>query len=526
MTNATNTSQQPRRRLSSRRGSLSAPDPFALNAELETQRATASRLTIFRAPLPPQPPADNRVSRRSSWGSNHSASSTGSAGRSPGRLSFAFSSFTPIHKPEGAGHAQGQGQPAAEPARPTSPSAHRQQPSQTVDRAGLYTGRPPSLSAQQICDLAVSSIAKSQSANPIPEGPTPSSGFHALADEQYLPFLERPSEVSALISTAPTSKIMKLLQQTFSVDARAPYDPKAPQEELNADPTKWTFANLCQYLQTIERETASDRDWVLKIRACVLGHSELLWSRLKEALGVPPELEEDDDEDDEDDEGPGEFYDYEREVWLEPILPGDHATCIASPVLRPESPMSYSGRESVGMESIGEGEEEEEGNGERGSSNADVEETEQRIQGLRISTPLLEVNPQMRPGGLSPLASDSSIRRSHSMSSSQDSLVLERRNDRVRALTGTGRARRSRQQEHGTGDSLFPSSFATLTMGPSLVANNPALRAGPRRRFRPGEPLGVRHLRQNNSLSGGWDTDGNDYALSLGSGSERSFAGR
>ncbi len=454
----------PRRRLSSRRGSLSAPDPFALNAEAETQRATASRLTIFRVPPPPQPPAaDNRHSRRSSWGSNHSVSSAGSSGRSPGRLSFAFSSFTPINKPDSAGPAQGQGHPPSEAARPTSPTAHRQTASQSIDRAGLYTGRPPSLSAQQICDLAVTSIATSQTANPVPDGPT--TGFHALADEQYLPFLDRPSEVAALISTPPTSKIMALLAQTFSVDARAPFDPKAPQQDLDTDPSTWTFADLCRYLQTTERETATDREWVLKIRTCILGHSELLWSRLKEALGVPPELEEDEDEDDDEDEPIGEdYFDYEREVLLEPILPGDSATCIASP-LRAESPMSYSGRESIGMESIGEGAEEESGE----ESNAAVEETEQRIQGLRISTPLLEVNPRVR-SGVSPSASATGMQRSHSMSSSQDSLVMERRNDRVRALTGTGRVRRSRQQEHGTGDSLFPSSFATLTMGPSLVA--------------------------------------------------------
>jgi hypothetical protein len=56
-----------------------------------------------------------------------------------------------------------------------------------------------------------------------------------------------------------------------------------------------------------------------------------------------------------------------------------------------------------------------------------------------------------------------------------------------------------------------------------FLNSNPALRSGPHRTFRPGVPL--RRLGRSMS-AGGWDTDGNDYALSLGSGSERSFVGR
>lgn len=66
----------------------------------------------------------------------------------------------------------------------------------------------------------------------------------------------------------------------------------------------------------------------------------------------------------------------------------------------------------------------------------------------------------------------------------------------------------------------FHHCFAIFTF------SNPALRSGPRSSFRPGVPITGRRGRYftaSGSLTGGWDTDGNDYALSLGSGSERSF---
>jgi hypothetical protein len=45
------------------------------------------------------------------------------------------------------------------------------------------------------------------------------------------------------------------------------------------------------------RHEASDRVWVAKAGACISRRSEALWEKLKNALGVPPELELSDDED-------------------------------------------------------------------------------------------------------------------------------------------------------------------------------------------------------------------------------------
>lgn len=60
---------------------------------------------------------------------------------------------------------------------------------------------------------------------------------------------------------------------------------------FSADPTKWSFGTLRLWLTIVDRQTASDALWVRNARRCVLSHSELIWERLKGALGVPPELE-------------------------------------------------------------------------------------------------------------------------------------------------------------------------------------------------------------------------------------------
>ncbi|TDL22912.1 hypothetical protein BD410DRAFT_897791 [Rickenella mellea] len=521
--------EPPRRRLLTRRGSASASDPYGMHADAETTRSAASRITIARVPQEQR----HTQEKRSSWGTSavnvsSPLASPGAGGRAPpGRLSFAFTSFAPIT--------------SNGPTTPPSPGTFKRSSS-----GHSLSSRAPTLTPQQLCDLAATTI--SSAANTPSAGTDSQTPFLILPDEQFLPFLERPAEVTALITSQPTSRLFALLQQTFPPHLRAAYVPPPentttdPPPPFGEDPSKWSFSELSRWLQTVDRSTADDRTWVSKARTCVLARSELIWSRLKGALGVPPELEGSDSEDDDDDDvfkfsdgyhdGDNDndvFFEDEEGMgvgaYLEPIMPGDTAHCVASPVAMDHPPHGFGGKE--GMDVIGEDQEEEGVSTSGAPEESSPVVDELPIRGLRISTPIVEMHPS-RP--VSP--SISRLVRSHSTSSASASFLPGRSSAHsfaragsdvgeggregsgrgegsIRGGVGHIRARRSTQQERGSGAPLFPSSFAALGMGPSLVANNPALRTR-RYSYR-------RHMRR---LSAGWDTDGNDYALSVGSGSE------
>lgn len=267
---------------------------------------------------------------------------------------------------------------------------------------------------------------------------------------------------------------MALLHQTFPVQLRAPSSPlQSPTEpskvaDFGEEPEKWSYADLLRWLQTVDRNQANDRLWISKARRCVLKRSELIWERMKAALGVPPELEEDEEEYDDEEERMAEYEytDLDRGAWLEPIYNDDRgATCVASPL---GSPMPHGDH----MESIGEGAEDENVEfNEPSSSGTATAETElaRTIQGLRLSAPMMEVIHSPRSVQNSPTVGP--VRRALSSAAAPDDAVAQRRRSALAAAAGaSGRVKRSAQQERGTGDPLFPSSFATLTMGPSLVA--------------------------------------------------------
>jgi hypothetical protein len=62
---------------------------------------------------------------------------------------------------------------------------------------------------------------------------------------------------------------------------------------FGTDPRQWSFAQLEYWVKQVDRDIAPDEVWVGLIRRCVLYRSELIWERIKGALGVPPELDPD-----------------------------------------------------------------------------------------------------------------------------------------------------------------------------------------------------------------------------------------
>ena len=193
-------------------------------------------------------------------------------------MSFAFTTFN--------GSGGGRSSPTSGRTTPGSPGGpqfqHRKIPSSK-----------PKLAPEQVIELAKSSINPKSS--PYTSSSIPASvsapNFTPLPDDVYLPFIERPAEISALISSPPTAKLFALLTQAFPLDARQLDDNVKLADYVEKDPKSWTRAQLEHWFRCVDRDVASDEEWAAKARACVHSHSELLWEKIKGALGVPPELD-------------------------------------------------------------------------------------------------------------------------------------------------------------------------------------------------------------------------------------------
>lgn len=275
------------RRVQHRRGSTSAADPWGnhLLLNMNPSRTSTCKLTIVRVnPTPPiqldeQPPSPQH--RRHVGFGAHSQNvhrRSGSFGTGKGentRMSFASSSFAPPGSSSGPGHGHSLHR------RPSAPK--------------------PRLSADQLVSLAQQS-RHPQSAPASPRTPggslaatsgSGSNSFTAIPDDVFLPFVDRTEEVRALFtSPQPGARLLALLAQTFpskSVTESLVID----ESVFGTDPRQWSFAQLEYWVKQVDRDVAPDDVWVGLIRRCVLYRSELIWERIKGALGAPPELDPD-----------------------------------------------------------------------------------------------------------------------------------------------------------------------------------------------------------------------------------------
>ncbi|KAF5336005.1 hypothetical protein D9611_006320 [Ephemerocybe angulata] len=326
----------PTRRLSARRGSTSAPDPYATHADINENpnRTSSSKLTIVRV-LSPQPapspaitlkeapPSFNSSSRRRRPGPG---SSSASDSPPPGRLSFAFSNFGPADTSHGSDRSGAPSSPTSSPRlRPSSPRLS------AIGSTGSFSGKPR-LTPDELVELArqasnprtLAQIASTPGASsPLPSSAQSGGGhsltgspvlrsqsihlpnvstqvapatFTPLPDDIYLPFIDRPYEVSQLISTPPDAKLFALLAQNLPKVYAGPGgdpmdDPNATTIHLPQDPSLWTYPHLVHHLTQVDRDVAPDPIWTFAARKCILSHSELIWERVKGAFGVPPELD-------------------------------------------------------------------------------------------------------------------------------------------------------------------------------------------------------------------------------------------
>ncbi|TFK90149.1 hypothetical protein K466DRAFT_574408 [Polyporus arcularius HHB13444] len=448
------------RRLSARRGSIAAGDPWGAynDVNMNPARSLTSRLTIVRVPQTDVEESPRRHRRHGSNASINSTSSGKGEGGPGGRMSFAFSSFS---------GGQGGG-PGGRPASPSGPSGSpRMRPSSPSNSRFPPTLQSHNkLSPEQIVDIARSSV-NPRSPLPSPHGPlaaasshTPSpASFTALPDSVYLPFIDRPAEVAALIHSQPNARLFALLQQTFPPDARAPLGSEYEASTASPEPKEWTYADLQYWLTKVDRDVADDVEWIRKIRRCIMNHSELIWERVKGALGVPPELDVEDEGlelPQEESEVPLSTASIDANVFEpdSPIVPNrnvpevevsDEDEFTIEPVFAnqtpPQDPLSSS---------LGDLREEDENE----NAEKDVQE-EQEVHGLRIMTsPSAPSFVHDQPFAVSPMAGGLGsplVRAKFAAPGSDDK-------DAPYDVT----------RERGPGHPLFPSNFAQLSLSPTL----------------------------------------------------------
>lgn len=176
--------------------------------------------------------------------------------------------------------------------RPNSPTYFRGSHPSTYSK--------PRLNPEQLVALAHDSCSpRLPLASPDPSGEAAHpadiepANFTELPDDVFLPFVNRAQEVSALFAVPPCSKLLALLSQTFAGSLSvANTEPDSISDAVfSLDPKQWNAEHLAYWLKQVERDRAPDDIWVARARRCVLEHSELIWQRIKGALGVPPDLD-------------------------------------------------------------------------------------------------------------------------------------------------------------------------------------------------------------------------------------------
>ncbi|KAF8493259.1 hypothetical protein F5888DRAFT_1855317 [Russula emetica] len=560
-------------RVQHRRGSTSAGDPWGNHLELNMNpsRTTTCKLTIVRVnPTPPiqldeQPPSPQH--RRHVGFGAHSQNThrrLGSHGTGKGentRMSFASGSFAP------PGSSSGPGRQSGSPTHGHGHSLHRRP-----------SAPKPRLSADQLVSLAQQSCHP-QSAPASPRTPggslTATSGsgrnsFTAIPDDVFLPFVDRTQEVWALFtSPQPGARLLALLAQTFPSKS-VPESPVTDESVFETDPRQWSFAQLDYWVKQVDRDVAPDELWVGLIRRCVLYRSELIWERIKGALGAPPELDPDGFERDpytvddplifknlklDHSSDPGTRFTESpiQDFHAEPQPTPDHVSesnvsvpaggspdisalsiepvlVTTSPTAEHDHPPTRPGGHRMHDISEDVREESEQNEGDATPTAEPVSSSPPPrgiIQGLCISTgPALPglfatESGQIVPTSLSRTSSVSSIAQHQS---TQVASSPPKRRWTYAASNASSEAY-DMAGERGPGNPLFPTNFARLALGPTLTANNPALRSHdfpPQPAF--SNPHAIREgilrgRRGKPSWADGWDPMKHEYAITASEGS-------
>ncbi|EJD07683.1 uncharacterized protein FOMMEDRAFT_16308 [Fomitiporia mediterranea MF3/22] len=283
------------KQLSPRCGSISAPDPFATRST-SSARGQLSRLTIVRVP---QTKTVADAARGGGMKSSRPSLKLRTTS-SPTRLSFASASFSapnspvqmprPISPRPGSPSQLSSAAPYSQaPGRPLSPVLSAKLARSNSNTLHYSSGAAVQLSPKQVYDLA--KVATRTSMNQSPVGYALPESFTELTDDVFLPFLDRPSEVRALISSASNARMMMHFAHILPPSNEEYYERTSC--ELAATIGSWCFEDFVTWLTEVSREEIEDEVWVRALRTFVLPKSEVLWEKLKSVLGIPPELDVD-----------------------------------------------------------------------------------------------------------------------------------------------------------------------------------------------------------------------------------------
>jgi hypothetical protein len=291
------------------------------------------------------------------------------------------------------------------------------------------------------------------------------------------------------------------LTQAFPLDARQPEENVKLEDFAKRDPKLWSRAQLEYWFRHVDRDVASDEEWAAKARACVHSHSELLWERIKGALGIPPELDVSEEEPEDDitgldsslvlspvdvDHRPNfSFADHNPGIYAD-VFDDDYETPPLSiePVFASDPTSSQPGDPQVGLGDISEAAEEEAENADEDASLAPPK-PEEVVHGLRISTslssPVSHIHESTTPVFSSPAAAgggDGGGSRASSnteggyrprrSNSSSSSIHLDGRLSPYFHYRGVRDDDCSNGIERGPGNPLFPSNFSKLASSPTL----------------------------------------------------------
>lgn len=414
-----------------RRGSMAAPDPFGTFPN--TTRTMTSTLHIIKAPSHNTFQDANERSRQLT----RTRARSNSGGNVGTRISFAFSGFGPVSPRRD----NSSGSRSSEPSRSASPlNANARSKSFT----NISTMSHTLLTPIQVYDLAQQcNNPHSRPCSPVGNTSIPSSpvNFTPLPEDYRLPFLDRPKEVEDLLSQPLTSKLFMLLAQTIPANSSS---------SSAADPSSWRYPQLEHWLTQTSRDEVGDLEWVQKAKLCISTRSELIWERVKAALGVPPELDSVNElsgkhndsrhgtpspESRLDDENLTESF---GDTWVEPILT---SSVSSSPIRSPAA--SFSRSPVMTLQGLGRMEDISE------DISEDVSENLSESDSPPIPTPAVHgVRVVVSPS--EPL--ECSFSSSPSPSVSQSHVPYD-------AIS-----------ERGPGHPLFPTSFANLALGPTLQA--------------------------------------------------------